>query len=410
MLRLIFLFQSVVYFILMPILHSLMDDFYLPPIEYSFLAIAALLIGYFLSYRIETKNNEFYNIASYNEGQFFLPRQAIVIGFAALALLYAYVSWTNGLLNRRQGSEVMADIYGNLPIYELLVLRVYEISMIPIAVIYFFSKSRIDTKIFVFLIIIFSLPFTGIEDSRGRLIVMAIFVLSFVKIDDFIRFFYRNLKIYIFLLGAFFAFFYTSLQRLSNYARVEDFLFYEIVRRLDGLNLLTELQAFGFIRFLGTFDFQMFNPLISRIPFLEAGRIAKIEGITSTKQYYLKSLLNSGRIDESNSLITDPVYLFGGIGVFILFLILGYAISKFDYFVKKDRIFHSRIGLSLALSFVTSFAIIESDLFGAITTFFQNFVIIYAMNLIILHKPIQLDQFMHGESQLAVHDQDQKLL
>ncbi len=387
MLRLIFFAQAIVYLILMPSAHAFMDIYYRPPIVYSFIALAGLILGYIIAFRVNNKEDYFYQNNQENI-EIYVPRQAIVFGFAALAVIYCYVSWSNGLLNRRQGSEVMADIYGNLPLIELIILRVYEISIIPIAVIYFFGKSKIVTKIFIFLIILFSLPFSGIEDSRGRLIVLLVFILSFVKMKEFIKFFYKNVKIYILLLLSTSVFVYTSMQRLSGYARSEDFLYYEIVRRLDGLNLLTELRDFGFIKTFGTFDFNMLNPLISRIPFIEAGRIAKIEGITSTKQYYLKTLFASGRIDESNSIITDPIYFSGMIGLFFFIFSLGFAISKFDKFINEDKLFQNRIRISLALSFVTSFAIFEVDLFGAFTTFIQNIIIIYPLVFMILYKPI----------------------
>ncbi|RDV01471.1 hypothetical protein DXH95_14340 [Sphingorhabdus pulchriflava] len=387
MMRLIFMTQAVLYLLLMPTLHDYMNPMYRPPLIYAYVAVGALIAGFFFSNRVNQRSapavpqQREINLSELE------PRSFVVVGFAVLAVMYAYVSWTNGLLNRRQGSEMMAEIYGSLPLQELIILRVYEIAFIPVAIIFFFGRARAAVRLFVAFVLLVSLPFMGIEDSRARLLVMAIFVLCFVNIKDFIKFFYKNAKIYIAIFVAAGVFVYVSLQRLSSYARFEDFLFYEIVRRLDGMNILTELHDYGYIKYLGTFDAGMFGPLVSRIPFLEAGRLAKLEGITSTKQYFLNTILNSNRIDDSNSLILDPLYFAGIPGLIISFFALGYYISRFDSYVIEKKIFSSHIKLTIVLAFVTSFAIFEVDYFGAITTFIQNFLIIWILTLIVLNRP-----------------------
>lgn len=387
MLRMIFLAQAVLYLLLMPALHDYMDLVYKPPLFLSVLVVGSLVAGYVLCSRLHGSRAATAVTARSLSIPDLEPRIIVVVGFAILAVLYAYVSWTNGLLNRRQGSEMMADIYGNLPLIELVILRVYEIAFIPVAVVFFFGRSSLPIRILVAFILLASLPFMGIEDSRARVLVMAITLLSFVNLKDFIIFFYQNTKIYLVMFAAVGVFIYVSLQRLSGYARVEDYLFYEVVRRLDGMNILSELRDYGFIKYMGTFDTGMFGPLISRIPFLEAGRLAKLEGVTSTKQYFLKTILNTGRIDDSNSMILDPLYFAGIPGMVIAFIGLGYFIARFDVFVEQRRLFSSHIGLATALAFVTSFAVLEVDFFGAITTFLQNFLILWGMTLVVLARP-----------------------
>ncbi len=387
MLRMIFLTQAVLYLLLMPALHDYMDLVYKPPLFLSVLVVGSLVAGYVLCSRLHGSRAATAVTARSLSIPDLEPRIIVVVGFAILAVLYAYVSWTNGLLNRRQGSEMMADIYGNLPLIELVILRVYEIAFIPVAVVFFFGRSSLPIRLLVAFILLASLPFMGIEDSRARFLVMAITLLSFVNLKDFIIFFYQNTKIYLVMFAAVGVFIYVSLQRLSGYARVEDYLFYEVVRRLDGMNILSELRDYGFIKYMGTFDTGMFGPLISRIPFLEAGRLAKLEGVTSTKQYFLKTILNTGRIDDSNSMILDPLYFAGIPGMVIAFIGLGYFIARFDVFVEQRRLFSSHIGLATALAFVTSFAVLEVDFFGAITTFLQNFLILWGMTLVVLARP-----------------------
>lgn len=387
MLRLIFLAQAVLYLLLMPTIHDYMDLVYKPPLLLSVFAVGALVAGFALCSRVHGQRAALAGSGGALAVPDLEPRNIVIVGFAVLALMYVYVSWTNGLLNRRQGSEMMAEIYGNLPLIELLILRVYEISFIPVAIIFFFGRTSLPIRLVVAFILLGSLPFMGVEDSRARVLVMAIFLLSFVNLKDFIIFFYKNTKIYIAMFAAIGVFVYVSLQRLSGYARVEDYLFYEVVRRLDGLNVLSELRDYGIIKYLGTFDTNMFGPLISRIPFLEAGRLAKLEGVTSTKQYFLKTILNTGRIDDSNSMILDPLYFAGIPGMVVAFIGLGYFIARFDIYVEQRRLFTSHLGLATALAFVTSFAVLEVDYFGAITTFLQNFLILWGMTLIVLGRP-----------------------
>lgn len=387
MLRLIFLAQAVVYLLLMPAIHDYMDLVYRPPLVFSVFAIGALIFGYLLCDRLRKAPSTTLLTSSQERLPDLEPRSLVVFGFAALALLYAYVSWKNGLLNRRQGSEMMAAIYGGLPLPELLVLRVYEIALVPVSVIFFFGRASLPIRLLVVLILLGSLPFMGLEDSRARVLVMAILFLSFVNLKDFIVFFYRNMKMYLAIFAAVGVFIYVSLQRLSGYARVEDYLFYEVVRRLDGLTIVSELRDFGFIKYFGTFDTEMLGPLISRIPFLEAGRLAKMEGVTSTKQYFLKTVLQTNRIDDSNSMILDPLYFAGLPGMIVAFIGLGYFIARFDAYVTQRRVFSTHLGLALALSFVASFAVFEVDFFGAITTFFQNFLILWGLALVTLVRP-----------------------
>lgn len=385
MLRLIFLSQAILYLLIMPAVHDYMDVVYKPPLGVAALAVVSLLAGFTLFNRSYSGQPAG---AVANALPDLKPRNIVLAGFAVFAVLYAYVSFTNGLLNRRQGSEAMADIYGNLPLIELLILRIYEIAFIPIAVIFFFGRSSLASRLAIAVILILSLPFMGIQDSRGRILVMAITMLSFVKARDFIVFFYKNTKIYVLMAVAVGIFIFMSLQRALTYARMEDYFFIEVVKRLDGLNLVTELRDYGLLNYSGSFDTQMFGPLISKIPFLEAGRMAKIEGLTSTKQYFLKTVLNSSRIDDSNSMILDPLYFGGIVGMVVAFVGLGYFIARSDRYVAEGRLFSSYAGLAAALAFVTSFSVIEADFISGIVNFAQNAVLLFGLVLVVMVRPV----------------------
>lgn len=388
MFRLILFAQSIVYLVLMPTIHSAMDAFYRPPLFVSATAIGCLISG-FIAFRIRYRSLQTSAMSSPETTSIALlrPRDSVPFAIAILVALYSYVSWSNGLLNRRQGSEVMASLYGNLPLLELVILRVYEIAFVPIAIIYLFGTVSRNQRIFVVFLLLVSLLFMGIEDSRGRILVLAINILVFVKLKDFRSFFENLNKMVLLIFPAITAFIYASNDRSSKYSSTDDYFFYEIVQRFDGLSLVSELRSAGFIKYYGTFDFTMFAPLVSRIPIIEAGGMAKLEGITSTKQYFLKSLLNVNRIDNSNSIILDPLYFGGVMGVMIAFVILGYFIANLDHYVAQGRLFSNHVRLALVLSFVSSFAMIEVDYFGTLTSLVQSFVILFPILVLILREP-----------------------
>ena len=386
MLRLIIFVQAIIYLFIMPAIHDYMDLGYRAPLFFSIIAIIFLIAG-FATYKLTNRASGAIHGAP-NSASLISRSAAVPLGIALLSILYVYVSWTNGLWNRRQGSEVMADLYGNLPLVQLAILRVYEILFIPIAVIYTFGNNSWMARFFVLSFLMVSLPFMGIQDSRGRLLVVCLCLLSCVKIENFRSLMLKNAKLGLLMLLAIGTFFYVSAQRLSGYSTVNEYMFGEVVTRMDGLNLVSELRDYGYITYLGSFDFAMFYPLVSRIPFIDAGRIAKIEGVTSTKQYFLKSVINSGRIDDSNSIILDPLYLGGLLGLATAFLFLGYLIAGFDRYIAEERLFSSHLRLALMLAFITSFVTIEVDFFGAFTSFIQNFVILFPALTIMLYKPI----------------------
>lgn len=375
MLKYIFLFQAIIYLVIMPSVHDKMAVAYNPPLFPGILACLSLLAGIWVR---STLLKADIKLQGSNTPVIEIQRYAI-IGFILLTISYAYISWQNGLMNRRQGSEIMAIIYGNLPIYELIILRVYEIVFIPYLILYLFFSRYLYERMIVLVLSLSVLPFMGLDDSRGRLIILAINLLSFIRVETFLRFLYTNIRIYLLLLGIIGVFYYVTVKRLNQYSGISDFIYAEIVIRLDGLNLVSELKDFGFINYRGSFDWNMFSPLISRIPFLESAQAAKIAGLTSTKQYYLQALLGTNRFDQSNSMITDPLY-WGGLGAVVFcFSILGYAIAQFDIYIRGGRFGTNRYPLAVAMAFVMSYSIIEVDLFGAFTSLLQNLAICVAL-------------------------------
>lgn len=374
MFKLIFFAQAIIYLFLMPILHGTVELGYRPSIGTGLLAILSLYMGTVLSRLHATGHAP----ATARPATIKLEvRPVLAYAVPVLVVLYAAMVMLFGLFNRRQGSEFMAQLYADLPIYALAIVRVYEIFLIPFALLCIFATftSKGQQRLMV-LSLLASLPFTGLESSRSRLLLIAIFLLCFIRVDTFIRLFFKYIRFYLAAIPVVGAFVFYSLERAKSYSSLNEFLLLEVYQRLDGLNLVTDLRDAGLINRIGQFDLAMFGPLISKIPFLEAARVAKMMGRTSTKQYYLQELLGRTQLDTANSMIADPLYFAGWAGVIVAFAAIGFAIARCDAFVGRDAFMTSKQPTAIAMAFVTSFAIIEIDMVAAVLTFVQNYVLI----------------------------------
>ncbi len=374
MFKWIFFTQAILYWVVMPFMHRSGVLGYYPPVGVVILAITFLYFGHILHSFTKIDIGS----VAYNPYVTDLkPKPFLPYAIAVLAILYCVTVLAFGLFNRRQGSEFMADLFAGLPIYALAIIRIYEILLIPVLVLYLFGDSATKSeKYIVFSVIIFSLPFTGIADSRSRLLIIAIYLLCFVRPKKILSFIAKHSRFYLAGFVVLGAFLFYSMQRVKGYNSLNDYLLFEVYQRLDGMNLVTDLRDSGLISKLGKFDTGMFAPLVSKIPFLEASHQAKLMGLTSTKQYYLQILLGRSQLDTPNSMIADPLYFAGWAGVALAFLLLGYAISRFDGFVGKQNIMSSKNKLAIAIAFVTSFALIENDMVASLTVFVQNYIFI----------------------------------
>jgi hypothetical protein len=379
MFKFIFLTQVFVYLILAPYIVMDNKSFYYPPIVLGFLSALSILFGIYL----RTFDRTTVLLSSANVEKI-VPRYYLSWVIFVFSLMYIYVSYTNGLMNRRLGSEYMAALYAGLPIYNLIILRLFEIIFTPLLTLYLLSAKNISTssQIRAFISLLMAIPFMGFLDSRGKLILIFINIICFIEFSQLFRIIMKQVWAVILLSVAIFAFLFFSLQRLEGYADYREYLYSEFYTRIDGLNLITQLKDQGLTSFWGEFDFNLFDPLISRIPFLEAAVTAKMEGRTSTKQYYLQDLLQTKRFDDSSSMINDPYYFGGIIGLFIAFVALGYYISKFDNFINDKKMLTNKYSTALAFAFVSAFVMIEADFVGAFTTLAQNFFIVLGLLLI----------------------------
>lgn len=373
MLRWLVFIQACVYLLIMPTLRASVELGYNPPITLALIAVVALALGsFFPPLNRTTLNPVSDDIVRLR------PRSSLWLGWILLAFVYSIVAVRYDLLNRRQGSEFMAELYATLPLPVLAILRGYELLFIPTLILYTFGTDKEEKwhRIAILVASLLSLPFMGLADSRGRLLVMGIYLVSFVPSDRFIVYFFRNWRIIAGGLLGVSAFAAASVKRAADYGSLSDYLFMEVYSRLDGLNLVAKLQEASLMSNWGKFDFAMFDPLIAKIPFLEAAQTAKLMGRTSTKQYLIQDILRSSNLDDTNSMITDPVYFAGVAGLVIAFFGLGWGLRRFDKFIAEKRLLVAFWPTTIAFSFAISFSVFENDYIGSLANMLQVMVLI----------------------------------
>lgn len=362
MLRWLILIQAVAYLLVVPMLRAELELGYHPPLIATLIALTALLVGGFL---FPLRRSPLH--AVHSDVDRLRPASWLLIAWLGLTIAYALVVIRYGLFDRRQGSEVMAELYATLPLPILGILRVYELLLIPIIILYMYHASSTPRwqRVAILLGVLASLPFMGLADSRSRLIVMGMSLIAFLPPDRFLRQLYRNWQLLLAGAGAILAFSVISSERAARYASVNDYLFSEVYVRLDGLNLVSKLREAGLLSWWGSFDFAMAGPLLSKIPFLEAAQTAKLLGRTSTKQYVINDLLRSNSFDDSNSMILDPLYFGGLLGLFIGFLVMMVLARVFDQYIMDGKLMINRFQTALAMTFATGIVVFENDWLGS---------------------------------------------
>lgn len=371
--RNLILLQIGVYLFLSPFLRMLVGE----DINYRFDISTAFLIffclGIFLSGKLQKSEVVLSEVIPP------LLSNWLKLCLVTLAFCYVYVVISNQLLDRRQGSEVMAEIYAHIPIYHLIILRVFEIIFYPVLVVVLVGYHRNNDFYMRLLCISFFVAFlfSGIFVSRAKLFYPVLFYYiafsssksNFGNISKK----YQNLSILLIgiLVVSIFLF------RIDTYNNIAEYLIEDVLRRVDGLELISIIDEVVDIPFIGTLDFKMFLNLFAVVPFLEGTTLLKELGMTSTKSYYLQVILGYPQFDINNSMATD-LYYFGGLimlavgGVFY-----GCLVWKLDFYFKSGRIWRSHILLAFMLSFMVNGLRIEQDYFAIVLNVVRDFIILY---------------------------------
>jgi hypothetical protein len=339
-----------------------------------------------------------YKISEINAGELkkkfapFFPDwvKIIIIGWS---FCYVAVVITSGLFFRRQGSEVMAEIYSNLPLFKLIILRIYEILYFPIVIGMIASLEVDKSKIlrFTLLTLFVGFLFTGVADSRTKLI--APILLYYMVFSSYTR--KELIKIPSYSLNAGFLIFiifalYVGLLRLNAFDSFSDLLLKDWVTRTDGLELISLVNQAIEIPIYGTHDIKLFSNFIAMIPFHPEANTLKLMGLTSGKSYLLQEILGLSNYDMNNSMVADLYYFYGFLGLLMGGFIYGYFVANFDYAVKNNKIFENRIASAFLISFLINAFRVELDYFTTVAAVARDAIIIYLAYLAIRFEEIKV--------------------
>ncbi len=379
------LLQIIVYLFVSPIVISLVGDVGGYRFDFSIIFLISFCIGLVIvrqvSGRVRVTAFERYPYISF-------PMKLALI---AMALLYIYTVIEYGLLDRRQGAEVMALLFAGLPLIQLVSLRIFEILFYPMLFIILVGLRYDRGKLLKVLLVAFlsAFLFMGALDSRAKLIMPALYyyVLFIAPRPDW-KPISRKIFFLVSLLAAVGVFIIASI-RINDLNDVSGYVLSDFVSRLDGLEFSSRLAEAGSTSWLGTLDFNVFLNFLSAVPFLESAKELKAVGMTSSKNYLLQEVLGSSQFDINNSVITD-LYYFGGYVLLVVGGILyGYLVKRFDLVMKSNQIWKGRALLAFMMSFMMNAFRFESDYFGMILNVFRDFCILFIVffAISIIKKP-----------------------
>lgn len=370
--------QFVIYLLVAPFIVSLEYPHY----DYSmflvsFVALFSLFIGFVFGFkpsacvtcRRHPKVNRF-----------------IVFVIILWAILYVYISIDLGVVQRRQGSHNMAELFSQIPLFKLFALRIYEMLFYPVVIFFTYSFYYQKTIRFLDFVLIFflflSFLTSGVITSKLKLILpiilFFIFLPSWIR-NDLIK---QNKRIFIGSISLVFLSFMGIV--FNRYVLIEEggvslYFLNDFIYRVDGIQLLNILHEAGHSSPFGSYNNNIFGFLIAKIPFLEVSKELKFLGLTSSKSYILNNVLLMDKIDHNNTMITDLYYYGGYLFLFIGVFIYGFFIQRFDQYVRSGYLLENKVRAAFYISFGLTMMLVERDFFGMLIDVLINFILILGL-------------------------------
>jgi len=371
--------QFVIYFLVSPFIVNLEYNRY----DYSlflisFVALASLFIGFFFGSQSSTYSKRVECHPKIN--------RLIVFVIVLWALFYVYISIDLGIVQRRQGTYNMAELFSQIPLLSLITLRTYEILFYPVVIFLIYSLYHQKTIRAFDFVLIFSLFLSflasGVVDSKLKLIipiiVFFIFLPNWIR-NDLIK---RNKHIFVSItILIFLAFVGLVFNRYMSIEGANFSLFFlkDFIYRVDGIQFLSMLAETGRTSPLGTYDNNMFMFLIAKIPFLEVSNELKMLGLTSSKAYLLNEVLFMDKVDHNNTMITDLYYYGGYLFLFAGVSLYGFFIQRLDQHIQSGYLLENRVRAAFYISFGLTTLFIERDFFGMSIDILRNFILILGL-------------------------------
>jgi hypothetical protein len=318
------------------------------------------------------------------DNQLLITKKGVII-LSIWALLYSALSLKHGLMNRRIGTHEVAALFSGIPTIELAAFRIFEL-LIPFIIAYLITRNvrcklSFSEKILT-LCLLLALALSGLVFSRSQtfflLACSAIILQNSLSRRQFTRLLVMSTLI------ALFAFLSVSMYRVSLDA-VDNLSVYfsdEILKRLDGLELISLLiETYGY-PLTGVKPSAIASPILSSIPFLSAGIELKANALTTIKSNILAFEFGSMQGDTNSFVIADVYYWGGVIGIMLSAALLGYAAKKVD-----QSIFLSRgiVMNSLFIALACNIVYMEREFISFIIGTTRDFII-YCLILFVICK------------------------
>ena len=295
------------------------------------------------------------------------------------------ISMQYGLYDRRIGTENAAELFASLPLPILISFRFFEIALpflISVLIIKKITYSINLNENLLLILLFFSFFSLGAANSRSAFVILIITILIFiqnrVEKEKFKKIAIKS------VMAAIFVLLLVQVYRLNTVElHTSDYLGAEILQRLDGLELISEVIKIHGLEFFGPNQSALFNPLISALPFLPMSAELKSIGLTTIKSVVLSDELGSNLKDYNSFIILDIYYVSGLIGICIAGFFMGLLIRIIDgniFYTKGIIIQFCLIAASINLIFL------EREFFGMLIFFVRDFVIIMAIYYTLMKK------------------------
>jgi hypothetical protein len=299
------------------------------------------------------------------------------------ALLYSFLSLKHGLMNRRIGTHEAAALFAGIPITDLVTFRIFELLM-PFVIAHLISK-KVKFKLafadkILSLCLLLALSLSGLIFSRSQ--TFFLLACSAVILQNALTRQQLSRLLIFATLIALFAFFSITLYRVTFDTNDNLSVYFsdEILKRLDGLELISQLiETYGYPLF-GVKPSAIAAPILSSIPFLSAGIELKANALTTIKANILAFEFGSMQGDTNSFVIADVYYWGGVIGLMFSAAFLGYAAKKVD-----QRILLSKgiVMNSLLIALACNIVYMEREFISLIIGTARDFAI-YSLILLVI--------------------------
>ncbi|EMQ57030.1 TPA: hypothetical protein I6799_001714 [Vibrio cholerae] len=292
-------------------------------------------------------------------------------------ILYFYFVYNLNIIDRRVGTEQIAIIFSEIPIYKLIYIRVVDF-LFPFVWMYIYLKINREMHFsylrvlhfFSFFIFVF---ISGKIFSKSELvfiIISFIIILGGLSTPSVIV---KNIKK---LIVAFFSIFIifgvvSYLRFLDYHGSMYEMMNQDFFSRLNGHKIMASLIDRGISTPIGTYDLEIYKYYITQNPFSEQSLEYKSQALTSAKNYLLYDILQFHQFDETTTYLVD-VYYFGGLfGVFGVGCFLGGVARVVDKLIRLQGALQNPLLYSIIVALVQSFGRLEFEIIPQCILFFK---------------------------------------